>query len=107
MEYLFFKLKTSMETLDYDVFVNYVALFLSNRDRINVLLCNKLLLNRYKKLFSLLNLKQLKNQSYKDITLENIKQDGDALKYVKNQTPELCLAAVQQDGDALKYVKCL
>jgi len=37
--------------------------------------------------------------------LEAVKQDGYALKYVKEQTPEICLAAVKQDGHALRYVK--
>ena len=40
-----------------------------------------------------------------EICLEAVKQDGDALQYVKDQTPEICLAAVQQDGRALGYVK--
>ena len=31
-------------------------------------------------------------------------QDWDALRYVKDQTPEIALAAVTQNGDALRYV---
>jgi hypothetical protein len=34
-----------------------------------------------------------------------VQQNGDALRYVKNQTEEICKLAVQQNGDALKYVK--
>ena len=35
----------------------------------------------------------------------NVKQDGYALQFVKEQTKELCLEAVKQDGLALYYVK--
>jgi hypothetical protein len=31
-------------------------------------------------------------------------QNGRALRYVDNQTPEICLAAIQEDGMALQYV---
>ena len=34
-----------------------------------------------------------------------VQQNGCALGFVKNQTPELCILAVQQTGWALKYVK--
>ena len=37
--------------------------------------------------------------------LEKIQKDGWALRYVKEQTPELCLAAVQQNGFAVQFVK--
>ena len=33
-----------------------------------------------------------------------VQQDGEALKFVTEQTPELCLLAVQQNGQALQYV---
>ena len=36
--------------------------------------------------------------------LEAVKQDGYALKYVKEQTEELCLEAVKQNEYALQYV---
>lgn len=36
--------------------------------------------------------------------LKAVEQDGYALQYVQNQTPEICLKAVEQDGYALKYV---
>ena len=36
--------------------------------------------------------------------LEEVKQNGHALKYVHNQTKEICLAAVKQNGHALQYV---
>jgi len=36
--------------------------------------------------------------------LEKVKEDGDALRYVKNQTEEICLEAVKQNGYALRYV---
>ncbi len=37
--------------------------------------------------------------------LEAVKQDGYALKYVKNQTREICLAAVKQKPDTIKYIR--
>jgi len=37
--------------------------------------------------------------------LKAVKENGWALQYVKNQTPEICLAAVKEDADALRYVK--
>ena len=33
-----------------------------------------------------------------------VKQNGDALQYVHNQTPEICEAAVKENGYALQYV---
>ena len=33
--------------------------------------------------------------------LKIVRINGNALEYVKNQTPEICLAAVKQDGNAL------
>ena len=37
--------------------------------------------------------------------LDAVKSYGLSLEYVKDQTPEICLAAVQQNGWALQYVK--
>ena len=37
--------------------------------------------------------------------LEAVKQDGNMLRYVKNQTKDICLKAVKQDGLALQFVK--
>ena len=37
--------------------------------------------------------------------LEVVKQNGYALQYVKEQTPEICLEAVKEDVRALQYVK--
>ena len=39
-----------------------------------------------------------------EICLEAVKQNGDALRYVAEQTEEICLEAVKQDGYALQYV---
>ena len=36
--------------------------------------------------------------------LEAVKQNGYALQYVREQTPEMCIEAVKQNGDALRYV---
>ena len=36
--------------------------------------------------------------------LEVVQQYSSALRHVKVQTPEICLAAVQEDGDALRYI---
>ena len=40
-----------------------------------------------------------------ELCLAAVQQNEQALEYVKVQTPELCLAAVQQNGYALEYVK--
>ena len=37
--------------------------------------------------------------------LEAVKQNGYALRWVKNQTIDICLEAVKQYGHALKWVK--
>ena len=37
--------------------------------------------------------------------LKAVEQDGDALRYVKDQTAAVCLKAVEQNGYALRYVK--
>ena len=50
-----------------------------------------------------------KQDSYKYFTekeaIEAVKQYGDALRYVKEQTETICMEAVKQDGDALQYVR--
>ena len=33
-----------------------------------------------------------------------VESDGDALRYVKDQTEAVCMKAVESDGDALQYV---
>jgi len=35
----------------------------------------------------------------------DVKQNGNTLYYIKNQTDKICLVAVQQNGNALQYVK--
>ena len=56
----------------------------------------------------MITLNDLKNIGHGEVeaepTLEQVKQTGYALKYVHNQTPEICLEAVKEDGDALRYV---
>jgi len=37
--------------------------------------------------------------------LEAVKKNGDALRYVKEQSEAVCLEAVKNDGEALQYVK--
>ena len=39
------------------------------------------------------------------LCLAAVQQNGDALQYVQNQTPEICLAAVKENGNALLYVQ--
>ena len=34
-----------------------------------------------------------------------MEQNGLALEFIKEQTPEICMAAVKQNGEALQYVK--
>jgi hypothetical protein len=36
--------------------------------------------------------------------MEAVKQDGLALQYVKNQTPEICAAAIENFPEARQYV---
>ena len=40
----------------------------------------------------------------KEESLEAVKRNGYALRYVKDQTEAVCLEAVKQDGYALQYV---
>ena len=40
-----------------------------------------------------------------ELCLAAVNQNGCALEYVNEQTPELCLMAVSQNGRALQYVK--
>ena len=48
-------------------------------------------------------LRYVKEQT-EEICLEAVKENGYALGYVKEQTEEICLEAVKQNGDALQYV---
>ena len=47
---------------------------------------------------------QFVNEQTPEICLEAVKQYGYALSYVNEQTPEICLEAVKRDGGALSYV---
>ena len=40
-----------------------------------------------------------------EAALKAVKQDGYALRYVKDQTEAVAIEAVKQNGDALRYVK--
>ena len=40
-----------------------------------------------------------------DMCMTAVAQNGCALEYVKDQTPDLCMATVTQNGQALVYVK--
>ena len=48
-------------------------------------------------------LRYVKDQT-EPICLKAVESDGYALRYVKDQTEPICLKAVESDGDALKYV---
>jgi hypothetical protein len=37
--------------------------------------------------------------------MEAVRQDGRALQYVKDQTPEICMEAVKQNSRAVQFVK--
>jgi hypothetical protein len=45
--------------------------------------------------------------SYKDICLEAVKQNGNALQYIsgEDQTYEICLEAIRKNGEMLEFVK--
>ncbi len=45
------------------------------------------------------------NNQTEEMCLEAVKQNGNALYFVKNQTEEICLEAVKRDGCALHYIK--
>lgn len=49
-------------------------------------------------------LKYIEDQT-PEICLAAVRRHGCALQYVKRQTPEICMEAVKRDGYALKYVK--
>lgn len=49
-------------------------------------------------------LKYLKEQT-EEICLRAVQQNGNALEYVKKQTEEICMEAVKQNGVALRYVE--
>ena len=38
-----------------------------------------------------------------EAALKRVSYDGDALRYVKDQTADICLKAVEMDGDALQH----
>ena len=50
------------------------------------------------------SLKYVKAQT-PEICMAAVTQDGRDLEYVKEQTPEICMTAVKQNGYALRYVK--
>lgn len=50
-------------------------------------------------------LKYVRNQT-SELCKVGVKQNGMALQYVRNQTPELCKLAVQQLHVAFEYVRC-
>src|SRR6056297_3658011 len=47
--------------------------------------------------------KNSKDDRSKD--LETVKQNGRAIKYIKDPTPEMCLEAVKENGWAIKCIK--
>ena len=49
-------------------------------------------------------LKFIDNQT-PELCLAAVKNDGRAIQFVKDQTPEICLAAVKNDGNAIRFVK--
>lgn len=49
-------------------------------------------------------LKNKKNLSGQEALLA-VEQNGYALRYVKDQTEDICRAAVEQNEDALRYVE--
>ena len=37
--------------------------------------------------------------------IKAVQQNGMDLRFVENQTPEICMVAVKQNSDALQYVR--
>ncbi len=51
------------------------------------------------------NLKSIrKNRQTVEICLAAVTQCGNALKWVKNQTPEICLAAYEANPECIKFM---
>ena len=48
-------------------------------------------------------LRYIQNQT-PEICMEAVKKDGRARIHVKNKIPEICIEAVKQNKDAMKYV---
>jgi hypothetical protein len=48
---------------------------------------------------------QYVREQTEDICLAAVKQNGDSLRYVREQTEDICLAAVKQNGYSLRYVR--
>ena len=40
----------------------------------------------------------------KEICLESVKQNGDALQYVNTQTNDICLEALNQNPESIQYI---
>lgn len=53
--------------------------------------------------FSYHNLEGVKNQT-PEVCLAAINKSGYALQYVKKQTPEMCLMAIRQNRRAVQYI---
>ena len=51
-----------------------------------------------------INIKELEVWYDPEYCLKAVERNGDALRYVKDQTESVCLKAVESDGDALQYV---
>jgi hypothetical protein len=48
-------------------------------------------------------MKEIK-EIYNEFYLNLVKKNGEYLKYINNQTPQICFAAINQNINALKYV---
>ena len=49
--------------------------------------------------------KEFMGKQDEDTLMDYVYDDGLALKYIENQTPDLCLFAVRQNGRAIQFVK--
>jgi hypothetical protein len=61
-------------------------------------------LNLYAVNYSFYNIKFVKNKTL-EICLAAVKQCGTMLKYIDNQTPEICIEAIKNDPYSIAYVK--
>jgi len=43
-------------------------------------------------------------ENYNEFYLNAVKKNGEYLKYINKQTPQICFAAIRQNINALKYV---
>lgn len=110
----FYKILLDGGKISYDIFKKYLDVFnldctieLKEKCKLtatcNINDMNKRTSQEFSSLYE--KIQNLNEEESQDIILKYLKHNGLILKYIKDQTREMCLAAVKQDGDALVFVK--